>query len=135
MGCKVCISNAGRSKRFSLLQNGADRLWAHTLLFNGYRGSFPGGGYTAGTRYSWRDQGQLYFVLGTFNTRYVEKLQVRLKLDKMQVLGTLHEDLGTLYIFYSSAVQKKSLLPSTVTFLIFYIFDNDICSSTIRKDS
>ena len=44
MGFKVCISNARRSKRSSLLQNGADRLWAHTLLlFSGYRGSFPGG--------------------------------------------------------------------------------------------
>jgi hypothetical protein len=51
------------------------------------------------------------------------------------ILGTLHEDLGTLYNFDSSAVQKKSLLPSTVTLPIFYIFNDDICSSTIRKES
>jgi hypothetical protein len=49
MGCKVWISNTGRSKRFCVFLNGADRLWGpHRLLFNGYQGSFPGG-KTAGT--------------------------------------------------------------------------------------
>jgi len=44
IGRKVRISNAGRSKRFCLLQNGADRLGAHTDSYSMDTGVPSGGG-------------------------------------------------------------------------------------------